>query len=146
VIAIDSPSGLALGKAKSRACERALAKAICGIRYTPDQHGLSASPAYYAWIMNGKNLYAALTRAQLGDVIEVFPTASWTRLSGSRVGTRAQWTRAAMQSVLARRVEIKGIPANHNQDVRDAIVAAYTALLHHRCQDDQSFLPIVVPK
>ena len=59
-------------------------------------------------------------------MIEVFPTASWTRWHGKRGRqTRASWTRQALTAL-----GLLGVPARTNQDQRDAIAAAMTARQH----------------
>jgi predicted nuclease with RNAse H fold len=118
LVAVDSPCRPAPEGLRSRPCERELASEICGIRYTPDEKLLWSS-AYYEWILNGFELYAALDRAGL-DAIECFPTASWTRWAGPRRGTRAAWSARALAGLLP------GTP-RLSQDGRDAIAAALTA-------------------
>jgi predicted nuclease with RNAse H fold len=52
--------------------------------------------AYYAWIIEGLTLFDALV-AHGVEVIEVFPTASWTRWHGKRGSrTRSAWTRQGL--------------------------------------------------
>jgi predicted nuclease with RNAse H fold len=138
LVAVDSPRAPAPDGLRSRPEERALAAAICGIRYTPEAAELNGN-AYYAWITHGLELYTALDAAGL-LAIECFPTASWTRWAGARGTTsRARWSSAALAaSALA------GVPERIGQDGRDAIGAALTA----RCRDRgrwEAFGPIVVP-
>jgi predicted nuclease with RNAse H fold len=137
VVGIDSPRSCAPPGRTSRADERALARSICGIRWTPDRARLDGS-RYYAWIVEGLRLYAALAGRE--DVIEVFPTASWTRWLGPRGSEpRAAWTRRGLATL-----GLAGIPPRTNQDQRDAIAAAVTARLHsHRATE--AFGEIVVP-
>jgi predicted nuclease with RNAse H fold len=124
VIAIDSPCCCAPDGQTARDGELQLAKSICGIRWTPGEGRVYAS-AYYAWILEGLALFDALA-AHGVEVIEVFPTASWTRWHGKRGSwTRAAWTR---QGLAARGLD--GAPARTNQDQRDAIAAALTARQH----------------
>lgn len=97
VAAVDSPRTCAPGGERSRAGERDLARNVCGIRWKPEQSTLDGN-AYYEWIINGLDLYAAVGRlpalARPTTVIEVFPTASWTVWAGRRgQTTRARWTR-----------------------------------------------------
>jgi predicted nuclease with RNAse H fold len=138
VVGIDSPSTAAPGAERSRECERRLARSICGIRYTPNLATLHTEhrTRYYEWINNGLGLYEALNG---WTVIEVFPTASWTRWAGPRPrGTsRAAWTRAALEQL--------GLspPQASSQDIRDAIAAALTARLYPHATE--SFGEIVVP-
>jgi predicted nuclease with RNAse H fold len=134
VIGIDSPCRPADPGGRSRACERELVAAVCGLRYTPDADMITSGGTYYEWIRNGFALYEALANvapAPGWKVIEVFPTASWTRLYEPRGAcTRAAWSRAALRSL-----GLSGIPDRRlNQDDRDAIVAAWTARL--RSQPD----------
>jgi predicted nuclease with RNAse H fold len=115
LVAVDSPRSAAPDGLRSRPCERELARAVCGIRYTPERALLEGNP-YYEWILNGFALYDALAAAGL-HAIECFPTASFTRWAGGRGGlSRAAWTRGAL-----------ALPLPHGQDGRDAVVAALTA-------------------
>ncbi|MGZ4307083.1 MAG: DUF429 domain-containing protein [Solirubrobacteraceae bacterium] len=127
-IGIDSPRSPAPAGSRSRACERSLAGAVCGIRYTPDADALSKGGGYYDWIRNGLALYAALAEATGCPcrVVEVFPTASWTRLHGPRASVpRGAWSNAALKSL-----GLAGLPTRRlSQDDRDAIAAAWTARL-----------------
>ncbi len=121
VVAIDSPRTSAPDGHTSREGERSLAKSVCGIRWTPDGRRLHAS-GYYSWIVEGLALYAALEDQEV-EVIEVFPTASWTRWYGRRsTRRRAAWSRDALTALGVERV-----PERTNQDQRDAIAAAVTA-------------------
>jgi predicted nuclease with RNAse H fold len=125
VIAIDSPAAWAPPGESSRRDERELVRAgICNIRWTPSEAAAADRP-YYAWIVNGLALYGALADGPW-EVIECFPTASWTRWAGRR-GTRrrAAWTREALAGL-----DLRGLPARTNQDQRDAIAAALTARDH----------------
>jgi predicted nuclease with RNAse H fold len=124
VIAIDSPCCCAPDGQTARDCELQLARSMCGIRWTPDKGRVYAN-AYYAWIREGLALFDALA-GHGGEVIEVFPTASWTRWHGGRgPRTRAAWTRQGLASL-----GLDGVPARTNQDQRDAIAAAMTARQH----------------
>jgi predicted nuclease with RNAse H fold len=124
VVAIDSPRSCALEGQTARDGELQLAKSICGIRWTPDHRRIHAS-AYYAWILEGRALFDALA-AHGVEVIEVFPTASWTRWHGKRgPRTRAAWTRQGLAALA-----LEGVPARTNQDQRDAIAAAMTGRQH----------------
>ena len=141
VVAVDSPRSCAPHGERSRACERDLVRAgICQIRWTPDDARVHGGDPYYAWVVEGLRLYAALAERDV-EVIEVFPTASWTRWHGRR-GTRrrSEWTTEA----LAAR-GLSGVPVRTNQDQRDAIAAALTAREHtHRMTEP--FGEIVVPR
>jgi predicted nuclease with RNAse H fold len=124
VIAIDSPCDCAPDGHTARDGERQLKKSICGIRWTPDKRRVYAG-AYYAWIVEGLALFDALA-AYDGAVIEVFPTASWTRWHGSRGSrSRAAWTSQGLVGL-----GLDGVPARTNQDQRDAVAAAVTARQH----------------
>lgn len=115
LVAVDSPCAPAPDGLRSRPCERDLARAVCGIRYTPARALLEDNP-YYEWILNGFELYAELAAASL-PAIECFPTASFTRWAGPRGDlSRAAWTRRALALALP-----------HGQDGRDAVAAALTA-------------------
>ncbi len=144
VVAIDSPRTAAAPGQRIRAGERELRRDVCGIRWTPEESRLGPNP-YYEWIVHGLELYQALNerREQCGwELIEVFPTASWTRWAGCR-GTRprAAWTRGALESFA-----LRGLPSRRlNQDDRDAIAAALTARLYDEGRTD-SFGEIVVPR
>jgi hypothetical protein len=82
---------------------------------------------YYAWVLQGLALFEALAGGA-AEVIEVFPTASWTRWLGKR-GSRARvaWTRDGLSAL-----GLASLPTRTNQDQRDAIAAAVTARLHDR--------------
>ncbi len=141
VVAVDSPMSCAPPGEVSRPAERALAKEICGIRFTPGESRLAGNP-YYEWIVCGLELYRALQRAARGwEVIEVFPTASWTVWAESRgTRSRARWTRQALEAT-----RLAGLPDRRlGQDDRDAIAAALTARLHAHGETRQ-FDEIVVP-
>ena len=124
VIAIDSPCCCAPEGRTARDGELQLARSICGIRWTPDAKHVHES-AYYAWILEGLALFQALAAHDV-EVIEVFPTASWTRWHGKRTPrTRAVWTRHGLAAL-----GLGSVPARTNQDQRDAIAAAMTARQH----------------
>ena len=124
VVAIDGPRSCAPEGQAARAGEIQLARAICGIRWTPDARQVHASP-YYAWVLEGLALFDALSGCR-SEVIEVFPTASWTRWHGRRgPRTRSAWTRQGLAAL-----GLHGVPARTNQDQRDAIAAAMTARQH----------------
>src|SRR5919109_2039967 len=55
VVGVDSPRVCAPDGALSRECERRLARAVCGIRFTPDRAHVQAS-GFYAWIVYGLRL------------------------------------------------------------------------------------------
>jgi predicted nuclease with RNAse H fold len=146
VIGVDSPSSSAPPGRKSREGERQLAAAgICGIRYTPCWDMLrSPHPTrYYEWILRGFDLYEALATAPGArwEVIEVFPTASWSQWSGRRQQgiTRAAWSTKALDER-----HLEGVPRVASQDIRDALAAAVTARLY----PDRTigFCEIVVPR
>jgi predicted nuclease with RNAse H fold len=121
VVAIDSPRCCALPGKKLRECERRIAREICGIRWTPDATAVLSS-SYYEWVVEGLALHASLGDRDV-DVIEVFPTASWTRWVGRRGSrSRARWTHEGLAML-----GLHGVPARTNQDQRDAIAAALTA-------------------
>jgi predicted nuclease with RNAse H fold len=144
VIGIDSPCCPAPRGARSRACERLLAAAVCGIRYTPDAGSLADGGSYYAWIRNGLALYQRLVgvAGPACRVVEVFPTASWTRLHGPRGSLpRGAWSSAALQSL-----DLEGLRARRlGQDDRDAIGAAWTARLCSQPGAIEWFGEIAVP-
>jgi predicted nuclease with RNAse H fold len=138
VVAVDSPRSCATAGRTHRPEEKALRDAVCGIRWTPPRSQLAGNP-YYAWIVEGLRLFDALARDPV-TVIECFPTASWTRWYGARNGRRRSlWTREALAAL-----DLQGVPARTNQDMRDAIAAAVTARDHDRGRS-QAFGDIVVP-
>jgi predicted nuclease with RNAse H fold len=138
LVGIDSPRCWAPDGETARLGERRLNRAVCGIRWTPDVR-TGADNGYYAWIREGLALFGALEARGI-DVIEVFPTASWTRWHGERgATTRARWTRAALDSL-----RLDDIPQRTNQDQRDAIAAAVTAR-QHTMRATETFGEIVVP-
>lgn len=123
-VAIDSPRTCAPKGHTAREGELQIARQVCGIRWTPDARHIRGSP-YYAWILEGFALFGALDDCET-EVIEVFPTASWTRWHGRRgPRTRAAWSRQALAAL-----GLEGVPARTNQDQRDAIAAALTARQH----------------
>ena len=145
VVAVDSPRSPAPDGELSRPCERELARAgVCGIRYTPDAAALADNRAYYAWIAHGFRLYAALLAARESagwDVVECFPTATWSRLGGRKGNrSRARWSHAVLLGL-----GVRGVPARMSQDARDAVGAALTARLYGNGQTE-SFGEIVVPR
>lgn len=138
VIGIDGPRSCAPPGQTARAGERALAKAICGIRWTPDRETVNHS-SYYAWIVAGLQLFEALSDKHV-ETIEVFPTASWTRWLGPRgARTRAAWTKEGVG-----RLCLADLPNRTNQDQRDAVAAAVTARQHSE-GTTQAIGEIVVP-
>ena len=83
---------------RSRPDERALNRAVCGIRWTPERSALAGNP-YYEWVEHGLELYAALAAAGIDRerTIEVFPTAAWTIWAGPRDGRpRGAWSADAL--------------------------------------------------
>jgi predicted nuclease with RNAse H fold len=94
---------------------------------------------YYAWIVEGLALFDTLAARDV-DVIEVFPTASWTRWLGKRgARTRSSWSRNGLATL-----GLEGLPKRTNQDQRDAIAAAVTARQHTHGMT-QTIGEIVVP-
>lgn len=144
LVAVDSPRSAAPEGELSRQDERDLVRAgVCGIRYTPNEAALAENETYYAWIANGFELYAALMaeRPSAGwEVIECFPTASWSRLGGGKGSrSRARWSLAVLESL-----ELERLPGRMNQDARDAIGAAVTARLYDE-GETEAFGEIIVP-
>jgi predicted nuclease with RNAse H fold len=128
VIALDSPRTCAPPGASSRADERELARAVCGIRWTLERSRLAGNP-YYEWVEHGLELYAALESAGIAPdrLVETFPTAAWTIWAGPR-GTvpRSEWSVAALADL-----GLAGLPDRRlSQDDRDAVAAAVVARLH----------------
>jgi predicted nuclease with RNAse H fold len=139
VVAVDSPRSAAPPGATHRAGELRLRDAVCGIRWTPDQEKLDAGNPYYEWINCGLELYGLLAKSGEWEVIEVFPTASWTRWFGPRDGTRAAWTRSGLVEL-----GLSGAAGRTSQDARDAIAAAVTARQHPHATEE--FGEIVAPR
>jgi predicted nuclease with RNAse H fold len=138
VVGIDSPRSSAPTGRTARAGERALARAICGIRWTPDRVTVEGNP-YYTWIIEGLELFEALADRDV-EPIEVFPTASWTRWFGPRGSkSRALWTEQGVTQL-----GLVGVPSRTNQDQRDAIAAAVTAR-QHTVGSTEALGEIVVP-
>jgi predicted nuclease with RNAse H fold len=138
VVGLDSPLATAPVECSAREGELRLARSVCGIRWTPPAEKLDGNP-YYAWILHGLELAALLRAAGPWRVIEVFPTASWTRWAGPRRGSRAHWSQAALDAL-----GLSGVPGRLGQDGRDAIAAAITARLWS-ASGTESFDEIVVP-
>src|SRR5688572_14395046 len=115
VVAIDSPRSCAAPGHTHRPEEKALRDAVCGIRWTPPKRDIASNP-YYEWMVEGLRLYEALEDEPV-EVIECFPTASWTRWLGPRNGRRrSAWTREGLTAL-----NLADLPSRSNQDVRDAI-------------------------
>ena len=139
LVAIDSPCSAAPPGARTRDGERQLSRALCGIRWTPDERTL-AEGDYYDWVRRGRALYDLLADRRM-STIEVFPTASWTRWHGPRARRRrSAWSHEALMQL-----GVGELPARTSQDLRDAVAAAVTAYQHVR-GDTESFGEIVVPK
>ena len=141
LVAVDGPRECAPAGELSRADERALARAVCGIRFTPDRAVVrTGAGGYYGWVVEGLCLYEALRDREIA-AIEVFPTASWTRWHGRRGALRrSAWSTEALRSL-----GVCGLPAHTNQDQRDAIAAAVTAR-EHTLGATEAFGEIVVPR
>jgi L-amino acid N-acyltransferase YncA/predicted nuclease with RNAse H fold len=141
-VGLDSPKTCAPDGESSRADERELARAVCGIRWTPERSRLAGNP-YYEWVEQGLELYDALAAARIDRdrLIEVFPTAAWTIWAGLRAGRpRSEWSANALADL-----DLDGIPDRHlTQDDRDAIAAALVARLHTEGRT-QAFGEIIVP-
>jgi predicted nuclease with RNAse H fold len=138
VAGIDCPRCCATNGRTARDGELLLARQICGIRWTPDRRTVEGNP-YYAWIVEGLELFKTLAE-RTTELIEVFPTASWTRWLGPRGSrSRAVWTGQGLA-----RLALDGVPDLTNQDQRDAIAAAVTARQHHG-KATESLGEIVVP-
>lgn len=139
LVGVDSPRCCAPVGQTSRDGERQLARSICGIRWTPDEQHVFAS-AYYAWIVEGLALFQALATREI-EVIEVFPTGSWTRWQGKRGSqTRPAWSQQGLANL-----GLDDVPARTNQGQRDVIAAAATARLH-TLGLTETLEEIVVPK
>ena len=132
VVAVDSPLAAAEPGEHGRKCEyEFLARKVCGIRLTPDEATIRRAHAtdFYGWIINGWELYEALNargHEECWEVVECFPTATWTTLYGRRPRgvSRALWSRQALDALPVQRCA-----GRLNQDQRDALAAAYTAWL-----------------
>lgn len=144
LVGVDCPAAPAPDGERSRPDERAfIAARICGIRVTPDRATVYGprpqGDDFYGWIKHGLALYGALAAAGL-VAVEVFPTATWTRLAGPK-GKRGRgaWSDAALRGT-----GLAGLPPRVSQDERDAIGAALTARAHAWGRTDV-FGSIVVP-
>jgi len=127
-IAVDSPAkGAPAGETRRRDEAAFAEEKICGIRWTPDEDVMRnrQRDRYYNWILRGFDLYGALNRLEI-EVIECFPTATWSICFEPRHGRRrAAWSRDALASL-----GLSDMPSRRlNQDDRDALGAAYTAML-----------------
>ena len=145
VIGIDSPKRCADPGESSRADERQFRSAgICAIRWTPDEKSVSNGGPYFEWVRNGLALYRALGEVIEPDrLVEVFPTAAWTQLYGPKgKRSRSDWSTEALEAI-----EVELAPTRRwSQDDRDAIAAAYTALLlGERPNEVLRFGDLVVP-
>lgn len=139
VIGVDAPCATAPAGATVREDERALARAVCRIRWTPSREKLDGNP-YYGWVLHGLELHAALDDGPW-EVLEVFPTASWTVWGGPR-GRRP---RGAWSAAVLDRFALDGLPPRRlGQDDRDALAAALTAR-EHAADRTRRFGAIVVP-
>jgi predicted nuclease with RNAse H fold len=146
VVAVDSPCRPAPKGRSSRKGERKLAAArdLPNVRPTPDMRTLrTREDGYYDWVLNGLRLYKRLAQRsgkEGWEVVECFPTASWTRWAGPRgKRSRSAWTREALAAI-----GLDGVPARTNQDIRDAIAAAVTARMYEDGATEH-FGRIVVP-
>jgi predicted nuclease with RNAse H fold len=142
VVALDSPKSPAPDGESSRADERELARAVCGIRWTPERSRLAGNP-YYEWVEHGLELYDALAGAGIDRdrLVEVFPTAAWTIWAGPRARRRrSEWSASALAGL-----GLAGLPTRHlSQDDRDAVAAALVARLHAE-GETRAFGEIIVP-
>jgi len=143
VVALDSPQSFAPAGERSRRGERDLSREVCGILWTPDRTSVAENP-FHEWIVHGYELYELLEEARQRmewEVVECFPTASWTVWAGARgKRSRTAWTSEALSDQ-----KLSGLPERRlNQDDRDAIAAALTARAHSR-NETRTFEEIVVP-
>lgn len=144
IVALDAPASWAPPGRRSRPCEVTFARqGICRIRYAPDRATADArGDGYDAWIEHGLELWEALREREL-EVVECFPTASWTQWAGPRAGqSRTAWTLQALADLAARGLE--AVERATNQDRRDAVAAALTARQSTR-HPMLVFGPLVVP-
>jgi predicted nuclease with RNAse H fold len=124
-LGIDAPEDPAEPGARFRPSELLVRRLVCSIRWTPDARSIAANPAFSGWLSQGFALWQALRAAGFrGDqVVEVFPTAAWTRWFGPRgARSRAAWSRAGLAGL-----PLSGLPARTNQDQRDALASALVA-------------------
>jgi predicted nuclease with RNAse H fold len=140
-VAIDSPCEAAPEDATVRPDEEDFNKAgICRIRWTPPRKRIKG--AYYGWVSHGFELWEALSEELGRDrLIEVFPTAAWTRWEQRRgKRSRAAWSRVVLESI-----ELDGLPSRRlNQDDRDAVAAALVARQYEEGKTE-SFRKLIVP-
>ena len=144
VVAVDAPQTPAEPGETSRQCERDFfRRRICHLYWTPPLTVIRRNP-FYEWMKQGFALYHALA-AEDFEVIECFPTASWTVWHQPRGATRrAAWSRAALDQIRAAQA-LDGIPSGLGQDGRDAIGAALTARSYSLGPFDR-FGTLVVPR
>jgi predicted nuclease with RNAse H fold len=124
-VGIDAPEEPAAPGARLRPSELLVRRLVCGIRWTPDTRAIAANSTFYGWLIQGFALWQALRVAGFrGDqVVEVFPTAAWTRWCGPREArSRAAWSTAGLAGL-----PLSGLPPRTNQDQRDALAAALVA-------------------
>jgi len=113
---------------------------VCSIHYTPDEQAVTDGGDLYEWVRYGFEVRTALEAAGVACV-EVFPTATATRVIGERgERPRARWTATAVAAL-----GIKGLASNMNQDERDCVLAAYSAREHVAGRSDV-YGTIVVPR
>jgi predicted nuclease with RNAse H fold len=93
-----------------------------------------AEPPFPTWMEAGFRAFACVRGAGLADVLEVYPYACFRELAGRRRLARKQ-TRAG-QDERARLLAAAGVAPGASDavshDLLDALVAALTALDHHR--------------
>jgi len=142
VVAVDSPRVLAPDGQAGRPCEyRFLTEGVCGLRLTPDRATMEARghENHLSWILQGLDLYGRLHDGPW-ETIECFPTASWTVWGEARGAvSRARWSAAVLEGF-----ELTVLPKRMNQDARDALGAALTALAYARATH-RSFGDLVIP-
>ena len=143
VVAVDSPRRPAPVGETQRPCEHSLTAAVrCGITGTRDEDTIAArQDHYYEWIQEGWKLYETLEQAPSWTVIECFPTATWARLDRVRPRdvSRERWSEDILQQKLVEPGLLGGLPTRRNQDLRDAIGAAYTARLYSQRGKTETF-------
>lgn len=152
-VAIDAPADWAADSELSyRACEKCFrSKGICNIFYTPTQAvgerraRRNGGDGHYEWIECGIELRRRLV-ARYGNemIVECFPTASLTRWGTRREGSRARWSRNVLTNRWGGRFEVSKA---RNQDQRDALAAALTALQFDTAPESmEAFGPLQVPR
>ena len=97
---------------------------------------------HVAAVNDRRVVYGPINVISVADAVDMFPTASWTRLHGPRGSlARGAWSSAALHSLHLEGVRTRRL----GQDDRDAIGAAWTARLCSQPGAIEWFGEIAVP-